>query len=266
LCAKKGLEKGLFFWFKYTAHKGKFMNQESIQPLVIAPRNRSKEINELSAALAKAQGKFPAITKDRTVTVPTKSGAEYSYNYVDLATIIEKTVKIMADEGLSASAVIEFSEISRLHVLSTYLCHSSGQWVKSEYPVPDPIKTDPKSFGSHLTYARRYSLQSLINVFAEEDDDAGAASKAHTKTHAPAKKEELGEFVIPKGKFEGRTLSTFSLDELAVQVDFYTDNGKKTPRGWPKKVVEYYEALKALAEESSPPTVDQIMDVEELNF
>lgn len=57
-----------------------------------------------------------------------------------------------------------------------------GQWIEAEYPVCRfPAK--PQELGSALTYARRYSLFSLVGIAGEEDDDGNAANA--TPTPAP---------------------------------------------------------------------------------
>ncbi len=57
-----------------------------------------------------------------------------------------------------------------------------GQWIEAEYPVCRfPAK--PQELGSALTYARRYSLFSLVGIAGEEDDDGNAANA--TATPAP---------------------------------------------------------------------------------
>jgi hypothetical protein len=64
----------------------------------------------------------------------------------------------------------------------------SGQWIASEFPLPHVTKL--QELGSALTYARRYSLSSMVCNSADEDDDANAAEdgkqKVETKGRAPA--------------------------------------------------------------------------------
>jgi hypothetical protein len=41
-----------------------------------------------------------------------------------------------------------------------------------------PVKNDPQSMGSAITYQRRYSLAALLNLNIDKDDDGNAASVA----------------------------------------------------------------------------------------
>jgi hypothetical protein len=49
--------------------------------------------------------------------------------------------------------------------VTTRLCHSSGEWIASDWLVCslDEI-TSPKRMGAALTYARRYALFALVGI------------------------------------------------------------------------------------------------------
>jgi len=61
-------------------------------------------------------------------------------------------------------------------VLHTRLIHSSGEWIGSEWPVAEFGRSSPQQMGSALTYARRYSLFSIVGIAGQDDDDDGAAA------------------------------------------------------------------------------------------
>jgi hypothetical protein len=72
-------------------------------------------------------------------------------------------------------------------LLVTRLGHTSGQEIKSVYPIPYSDK--PHVMGSALTYAKRYSWAAICGIAAEEDDDANAANDAAKAAKAlPARK------------------------------------------------------------------------------
>lgn len=141
----------------------------------------SDAVDALAAALAKAQAAFGDVTKDKTGKVQGegKGGRyEYSYKYADLAAVLDAVRKPLADNQL-ALVQRPIPALGGL-VLETRLIHSSGQWIGSVYPLPDPTGR-PQEMGSALTYARRYSLTALLGVAPDEDDDAAAAEDAHAQ-------------------------------------------------------------------------------------
>ena len=85
-----------------------------------------------------------------------------------------------------------------------------------------PQITDPQKVGSAVTYFRRYTLQSLLSLQAE-DDDANTASHA-TKTQRPTISQdrfEAGLTKVEKGEMTAdafkKALSGYELTELQTK-------------------------------------------------
>jgi hypothetical protein len=134
----------------------------------------SDSINEISTALAKAQGEISNPSKEA-------ENPHFRSHYADLSAGINAV-----REGLSTNG-IGFVQATRLDgdvlMLDTRLTHASGQWIESEFPVCRfPMK--PQEVGSAMTYARRYALFAIIGI-AGEDDDGNAANASGD---IPAKK------------------------------------------------------------------------------
>jgi len=139
--------------------------------------NTSEQINELAAALAKAQGMMDNAIMNRT-------NPHFKSKYADLAAIFVAARKPLSANGLAIVQTIGDG------VLHTRLLHTSGQWIASEHPLPTSGR--PQEIGSALTYARRYSLSALIGIAADEDDDANAASAAASRSNG---KDSTGELL-----------------------------------------------------------------------
>ena len=125
----------------------------------------SESINELGAALAKAQADIKDAAKDRQ---------GYGYKYADLATVLQIVRPALAAQGI---AVLQDTQtMTDGHVaVATRLLHSSGQWIESDLLIlPIEAKkglSQAQCAGSVVTYARRYSLAALVGI-SQEDDDA----------------------------------------------------------------------------------------------
>ena len=138
---------------------------------------QSEQINELTAALAKAQGAMKNATLNRI-------NPHFKSRYADLASVLDAIRGPLANNGLAITQVTEIRDGA--FVLRTMLNHVSGQWVASDYPLPSGAK--PQEMGSALTYARRYSLSALISISADDDDDAEGAEKGKQTVEVPAGK------------------------------------------------------------------------------
>ena len=134
----------------------------------------SENINELALALSKAQGQMESAKKDST-------NPHFRSKYADLAAVVEAIKKPLTDNGLSYLQGFGWDDQGAL-IVHTRLLHSSGQWVESDLRVR-PVKDDPQGVGSAVSYGRRYALQSLVGLTAD-DDDGNASSTAPRKAEA----------------------------------------------------------------------------------
>lgn len=127
---------------------------------------QSEQINELAAALAKAQGAMQNAVMNRT-------NPHFKSKYADLSSVLDAIRAPLSANGLAIVQTMQPAE--RFITLRTTLMHSSGQFIATEYPIPVMLK--PHEMGSALTYGRRYSVAALICNSADEDDDGNEAMK-----------------------------------------------------------------------------------------
>ena len=135
--------------------------------------DHSEQLNELAAALAKAQAQMHAADADAVGQVE-RDGCAHSYRYATLTRVWNTARKPLTKNGLSVLQTCEPGNRGELR-LTTTLLHESGQWVSGTEVVPMSAPT-PQGFGSALTYARRYGLAAMVGLCVEEDDDGAAAT------------------------------------------------------------------------------------------
>ena len=127
---------------------------------------KSEQINELAAALAKAQGQMTAANKDST-------NPHFKSLYADLASIWDAIRGPLSTNGL---AVVQIPSAGEGYVhIDTTLMHSSGQFIDGRLSMASG--TTPQQIGSAITYARRYALSAITGI-APDDDDGNAAQDA----------------------------------------------------------------------------------------
>jgi len=122
----------------------------------------------LNAALAKAQGEFPAIPKDKTVTA-----GSYTFSYATLDAILAACRPALTKHGL---AIVQQLEHNGQPSIRTELRHAEGGCISSSFPLPRMPET-PQQLGSLVTYLRRYTITALLGIAAEEDDDGNQAAQ-----------------------------------------------------------------------------------------
>lgn len=135
--------------------------------------NKSETIKELATALAKAQGQMESAKKD-------SQNPFFKSKYADLAAIVEAVKVPLSQNGLSYVQITDIPEGDADAVLvETVLMHVSGEWLSGRLRMP-VTKNDAQGTGSAITYARRYGLQAMLGVPAEDDDGNAAAAAAPT--------------------------------------------------------------------------------------
>lgn len=156
---------------------------------------QSASINEIAAALTRLQMQLNHARMDA-------KNPHYKSKYATLESVIDAAKKPLADNGLSV-----FQGAIRVNgkdLLVTQLMHISGQWLRSFTPILNE-KNTCQSFGSGLSYARRYGLSACLNI-GEEDDDGNEASAPRPAPQSPPEpqpKPEAKQPVKPGDRFGG---------------------------------------------------------------
>ena len=135
--------------------------------------SHSPEIKDLVGSLAKAQGVMKPAVFNRV-------NPHFKTRYADFTSCMDACRSPLSENGI---APIQYCEnIDGKLNLVTMLAHTSGQWMKSEFPLI-PSKMDSQGIGSAMTYAKRYSLCGMVGIVADEEgDDDGEASVGRGKT------------------------------------------------------------------------------------
>jgi len=143
----------------------------------------SETIGKITEALAKAQGVIEGAKLD-------SANPFYKSKYSDLTSVWAACRKPLSENGLAIFQTC-CSDSPDTVVVETMISHISGEWVKGKVTMK-PLKNDPQSIGSCITYGRRYSLAAIVGI-APEDDDGNVASgrdDKHTKPLPPPKKDD----------------------------------------------------------------------------
>lgn len=125
--------------------------------------NKSETITDIAKALSKFQSEVSDPER-------TKENAFLKAKYVTLDSLLQAVRPVLADNGLS---FLQIPSTAKDEVtVVTMLLHNSGEWFESDPFTLPLMKKDPQGVGSVVTYARRYSLSSILGVAWDEDDDA----------------------------------------------------------------------------------------------
>lgn len=144
----------------------------------------SKELtNRFATAFISAQKEMESAKKD-------SSNPFFKSKYADINAVHEASLPSLHKYGIAPLQPI--IQKDGKNYVRTILIHESGETMESIGIPPCDVEiiyskqNDAQSQGSGITYARRYGLQSLVNIGAEDDD--GEGTKAKIKTPQDVKK------------------------------------------------------------------------------
>jgi len=131
--------------------------------------NQSTSISALSKALVSAQSEFRAVEMNAV-------NPFFKSKYADLGAVIESAKPILKARGLAVSQLVE-GDAGQVGI-TTMLVHESGEFISSTVTIPVSGQNVAQEAGKAVTYLRRYSLASILGLYADEDTDGNEGHKA----------------------------------------------------------------------------------------
>jgi hypothetical protein len=187
----------------------------------------SPSITTIAAVLPKAQAEIKGALKDAT-------NPHFKSRYADLTSVIDACKTALNKHGITFLQPVRAGEEGV--IVETVLLHTSGEWISDELELP-VSKNDAQGVGSAITYGRRYGLQSMVGIPAE-DDDGNAASKTPADK-VLARKSDARTFTIEALEALGPEEQAFLQAEAIKVIDAH-ENGQ---------AADYVKSLKLDSEE-----------------
>ena len=128
----------------------------------------STSIIKIAPALLEAQKKIGSAVKGST-------NPFFHSTYASLGDVMEACKDILNENGIAVLQPIGTDE-NGVYV-ETVLLHTSGEFIADRLKIAPKSETNPQDQGSAISYARRYSLQSMVFIPAEDDDAEKAVSR-----------------------------------------------------------------------------------------
>ncbi len=130
-------------------------------------------VDKIAPALLAAQKAMSHAAKSAT-------NPHFKSKYADLATVIDAVKGPLNDAGIVFMQTI--GNTTEGVQVTTTLLHESGQSLESTIYLPVPQQT-PQAYGSGITYAKRYALQSMCGLPSEDDDGERASEPEKEDAH-----------------------------------------------------------------------------------
>ena len=126
---------------------------------------QSKEINEILTAKATAETNFKTLNK-------TGKNPHFKSSYATLNDIYDACRSALKEQGLVVYHQTFEDESNNAQISCTLFHTESGQFIRTILP----LKTGTaQQTGSEITYMRRYTIQCVLSLEGEFDDDGNEA-------------------------------------------------------------------------------------------
>lgn len=172
------------------------------------------EDNSLYRKFAKVLNEVPNCCTDETANAGSRT-----YKYLNLATLLKRIKPIFEKNGLSFTQKVTFDSPGDgrqvIGAIETIIFDGTDQMTVCEYPFF--VTGDPQQVGSAITYARRYSLTTILGIYPDKDDDGNYARQQYETADRPIGAEQYATLVkamdthaIPsgtRGEFVGSILN-----------------------------------------------------------
>jgi hypothetical protein len=144
-------------------------------------------MKQIATALVKAQTEMSNPVKG-------SKNPFFKSAYADLNSVREAVIPVLNFNGISV--LQPMVHIDGKNFIKTILLHESGEYLESFTEIIYAKQNDAQAQGSGITYARRYGLQSMACVGADDDDGNAASQPQKTVNAKPADKVSLAQDTI----------------------------------------------------------------------
>lgn len=148
------------------------------------------QLAKLYGALAKAQGEFEPIEKNRSGKVEHRDkqtgvllGTD-TLRYADLEEITAKTRPALSKYGLATIQPVSHAKSGGGLAIFTQLIHEDGGMLISELPLKND-QISVRDMGALITYLRRYAKCAILDVSADDDLDQGGSEFSQEEPQPP---------------------------------------------------------------------------------
>jgi hypothetical protein len=177
-----------------------------------------KKTEQTIEEVVKVSGLYPKLHAAKQKigkVVKNSTNPHFKNKYADINALVESVEPILLENGLLLIQPIESGLVSTL-----IIDIETGDKIVSSMRLPEI--QDPQKVGSAVTYYRRYTLQSLLSLQAEDDDaNSASATVKNTKPTIDQVRFENGLSQIEQGTLTPeafkKALSGYQLTDLQTK-------------------------------------------------
>lgn len=233
----------------------------------------SGSIGKIAPALLAAQ---------KAMSNPSKQSRNPFYNsaYADLNSVREACMPALHDNGISVLQIVvqvsgdkermekldlkkqeQTVQESTENYVETILLHETGEYIGSRTKIVCSRMADPQAYGSAVSYARRYGLQAIVALGADDDDGERAMGRVK-KQEAKQEAQEAKDFHSFDNKGDIKETSEVEImapEEREKFSKFVYENWAKLEPALQAKLVTTYGNMKDITTKTDARAIMVLM-------
>lgn len=178
------------------------------------------ENSNLNKKFMQVLNEVPNFSTDETANAGSRT-----YKYLNLATLLKNIKPIFEKHGIAFSQKVTFDGTGDgrqiLGTVETVIFDENERQTVCSYPFF--VTGDPQQVGSAITYARRYSLTTVLGIFPDKDDDGNYAKQKFDTADRPIGADQYATLV--------KAMDTHSIPSEA-RGDFISGVLNRPVKGW----------------------------------
>lgn len=178
------------------------------------------ETNNLNQKFMRVLNEVPNFNTDETAQAGNRT-----YKYLNLATLLKNIKPIFEKHGIAFSQKVTFDGTGDgrqiLGTVETIIFDENEQQTVCSYPFF--VTGDPQQVGSAITYARRYSLTTVLGIFPDKDDDGSYAKQQYNTADKPIGADQYATLV--------KAMNTHAIPSEA-RGEFISGTLNRPVKGW----------------------------------
>lgn len=178
------------------------------------------ENSNLNKKFMQVLNEVPNFSTDETANAGSRT-----YKYLNLATLLKNIKPIFEKYDIAFSQKVTFDGPGDgrqiIGTVETIIFDENEQQTVCSYPFF--VTGDPQQVGSAITYARRYSLTTVLGIFPDKDDDGGYAKQKFDTADRPIGADQYATLV--------KAMDTHSIPGEA-RGEFISGTLNRPVKGW----------------------------------
>lgn len=178
------------------------------------------ENSNLNKKFMQVLNEVPNFSTDETANAGSRT-----YKYLNLATLLKNIKPIFEKHDIAFSQKVTFDGPGDgrqiIGTVETIIFDENEQQTVCSYPFF--VTGDPQQVGSAITYARRYSLTTVLGIFPDKDDDGGYAKQKFDTADRPIGADQYATLV--------KAMDTHSIPGEA-RGEFISGTLNRPVKGW----------------------------------